>query len=74
LLEEGGIEAFFNREVLPYSPGAWIDETKTQTGYEISFTRYFYKPVQMRSLDEIVADIRKIEAETDGLMNEILNN
>ena len=74
LLEEGGIEAFFNREVLPYSPGAWIDETKTQIGYEISFTRYFYKPVQMRSLDEIVADIRKIEAETDGLMNEILNN
>lgn len=73
LLEEGGIETFFNREVLPYSPGAWIDETKTQIGYEISFTRYFYKPVQMRSLDEIVADIRKIEAETDGLLEEIIN-
>ena len=72
LLEEGGIEAFFNREVLPYVPGAWIDDTKTQIGYEISFTRYFYKPVQMRTLEEIVADIKKIEAETDGLLNEII--
>jgi type I restriction enzyme M protein len=74
LLEEGGIEAFFRREVLPYAPDAWIDDTKTLVGYEISFTKYFYKPVQMRSLEEIVADIRKIEADTDGLLNEILTN
>jgi type I restriction enzyme M protein len=73
LLEEGGIEAFFKREVLPYAPGAWIDESKTQIGYEVSFTRYFYKPVQMRSLEEIVADIKNIEAETDGLLNEIIS-
>lgn len=73
LQEQGGIEAFFTREVLPYSPGAWIDDTKTQIGYEISFTRYFYKPVQMRSLEEIIADIRKIEAETEGLLKEIIN-
>ena len=74
LLEEGGIETFFNREVLPYAPGAWIDKSKIQVGYEISFTKYFYKPVQMRSLDDIVADIRKIEAETDGLLSEIIND
>ena len=48
LLEEGGIEAFFNREVLPYAPDAWIDTGKTLIGYEISFTRHFYKPTPMR--------------------------
>lgn len=74
LVEEGGIEAFFKREVLPYAPGAWIDDTKTQIGYEISFTRYFYKPIQMRTLEEIVADIRKIENETDGLLKEIIES
>jgi type I restriction enzyme M protein len=74
LLEDGGIEAFFKREVLPYAPGAWIDDSKTHIGYEISFTRYFYKPVQMRRLDEIVADIKALEKETDGLLNEILKN
>lgn len=74
LLEDGGIEAFFSREVLPYVPDAWIDKSKTQIGYEISFTRYFYKPVQMRTLEEITADILAIEKETDGLLNQILDN
>jgi len=72
LLEEGGIEAFFKREVLPYMPDAWIDESKTQIGYEISFTRYFYKPAPLRALDEIVADIRALEAETEGLLEQIV--
>ena len=44
LLEEGGIEAFLRREVLPYAPDAWYDPASVKTGYEISFTRYFYKP------------------------------
>lgn len=74
LLEDGGIEAFFSREVLSYVPDAWIDQNKTQIGYEISFTRYFYKPVKMRTLEEIIADILAIEKETDGLLNEILTN
>jgi type I restriction enzyme M protein len=74
LLEDGGIEAFFMREVLPYAPGAWVEDSKTQTGYEVSFTKYFYKPVQMRTLEEIVADIKKIEAETDGLLNAIIKD
>ncbi len=72
LLEEGGIEAFFRREVLPYVPDAWIDATKTQIGYEISFTREFYKPTPLRPLEAIVADIRALEHETEGLLDEIL--
>lgn len=68
----GGIERFFRDEVLPYAPDAWIDNSKTQIGYEISFTKYFYKPVKLRSLDEIVADIKALEVETDGLLNEII--
>ena len=68
LLEEGGIEAFLRREVLPYTPDAWIDESKTQIGYEVSFTRHFYKPLPLRSLEEIAADILTVEKETDGLL------
>ncbi|MBC7279131.1 class I SAM-dependent DNA methyltransferase [Nocardioides sp.] len=66
-----GIEAFFRREVLPYAPDAWIDKSKTKIGYEISFTRHFYKPAPMRTLAEIQADIRALEAETDNLIAEI---
>jgi type I restriction enzyme M protein len=72
LLEEGGIEAFVRREVLPYVPDAWIDEAKTKKGYEISFTRYFYRPPVLRSLEEIRADILALERETEGLLDEIL--
>jgi len=72
LLEEGGVEAFIRREVLPHVPDAWIDESQTRIGYEISFTRYFYKPQPMRTLEEIRADILALEAETDGLLEEIL--
>ncbi len=72
LLEEGGIEAFINREVLPYVPDAWVDVDATKIGYEISFTRYFYKPQPMRSLEEIRADIEALERETDGLLYKII--
>jgi type I restriction enzyme M protein len=72
LLEEGGIEAFIRREVLPYAPDAWIDESKTQIGYEISFTRHFYKPQPLRSLEEIRADILAAESEAEGILDEVL--
>ncbi|KAF5083807.1 N-6 DNA Methylase [anaerobic digester metagenome] len=72
LLEEGGIEAFIKREVLPHVPDAWIDESATRIGYEISFTRYFYKPEPLRSLEEIKADILALEKETEGLLDQIL--
>ncbi|MFC8797200.1 N-6 DNA methylase [Promicromonospora sp. NPDC057138] len=65
------IEAFIGREVLPYAPDAWIDESKTKIGYEISFTKHFYKPAPLRTLDEIRADIRALEAESDTLIAEI---
>jgi type I restriction enzyme M protein len=72
LLEEGGIEAFIRREVLPYTPDAWLDPAKTRIGYEISFTRHFYQPQPLRSLDEIRADILALEKETEGLLDELL--
>jgi type I restriction enzyme M protein len=72
LLEEGGVEAFVRREVLPYTPDAWIDESKTKIGYEVSFTRHFYKPKRLRSLDEIKNDILALERETEGLIKEIV--
>ena len=72
LLEEGGIEAFIRREVLPYTPDAWIDESKTEIGYEISFTRHFYKPQPLRTLEEIRDDILAFEKETEGLLAEII--
>ncbi len=72
LLEEGGVEAFVRREVLPYVPDAWVDDSKTKTGYEISFNRVFYTPPMLRTLAEIRADIEALEAETDGLLGEVL--
>ena len=73
LQEEGGIEAFLHREVLPYAPDAWYQPDSVKVGYEISFTRYFYKPQPMRTLEEIRADILVLEKETEGLLDEILN-
>lgn len=69
---DGGIDAFMKNEVLPYAPDAWVDEKKTQIGYELSFTKYFYQPVQLRSMEEIVADLKKLESETDGMLADIL--
>jgi type I restriction enzyme M protein len=72
LLEKGGVEAFFRREVLPHVPDAWVDATSERIGYEISFTRYFYRPRPLRTLQEIRADIEALERETDGLLAKIL--
>ena len=72
LQEAGGIEAFLEREVLPYAPDAWYKPDSVKIGYEISFTRYFYKPEPMRSLDEIRADILALEQDTEGVLAEIL--
>ena len=74
LLEEGGIEAFLKREVLPYAPDAWYGPESVKVGYEISFTRYFYKPEPMRPLEEIRAEILALEQETEGLLGEIVGS
>ena len=72
LQEAGGIEAFLRREVLPYAEDAWYQPDSVRIGYEISFTRYFYKPRSIRTLEEIRADILTLEIETEGLLDEIL--
>jgi len=72
LLEEGGVAGFIAREVLPHVPDAWVDAAATKIGYEISFNRYFYKPQPLRTLAEIRADILAVEAETEGLLGEII--
>jgi type I restriction enzyme M protein len=72
LLEEGGIEAFIRREVLPYAPDAWVKEDASKIGYEVSFTRHFYKAQPLRTLEDISADILAIETETEGLLDDLL--
>ena len=72
LQETGGIEAFLHREVLPYAKDAWYQPDSVRIGYEISFTRYFYKPKPMRTLTEIRADILALEQESKGLLREIV--
>ena len=68
------IYEYFEREVLQHIPDAWIDESKTVKGYEISFTRYFYNYVPPRSIEEITAEIFALEKETEGILNEIVND
>ena len=68
----GGIDAFVRNEVLPYAPDACVDETKTQIGYEISFTKYFYKPVKLRPMEEILESLKALEREAGGMMAEIM--
>ena len=72
LLEEGGIEAFIRREVLPYTPDAWVNNDATKVGYEVSFTRHFYKPQPLRTLAQIRRDIIDIEREAGGLLGDLL--
>ena len=72
LLEEGGVDAFLRREVLPHAADAWYVPDSVKTGYEISFTRHFYKPQPIRKLEEIRADILALEKGTEGLLGEII--
>ena len=69
---EGGIDAFMKNEVLTYAPDAWVDADKTQIGYEISFTKYFYKPVELREMSDILSSLSSLEQEADGLLAGIM--
>ena len=69
---EGGIHTFMEKEVLPYAPDAYVDEDKTKIGYEISFTKYFYKPVQLRDMKDILASLAELEKESEGVMDDIV--
>ena len=66
------IEAYLEREVRPHLPNAWIDESKTKTGYEINFTKYFYEFKPLRSLAEIKADILALETSSLELEKAVL--
>ena len=68
---DGGIDAFMKNEVLTYAPDAWVDEKKTQIGYEISFTKYFYKPAELREVKEIITELQILESESDGMLSKI---
>lgn len=67
------VGAYFEAEVLPHVPDAWIDQSKTVIGYEISFNKYFYVHQPLRDLDEVVQEIRDLEQETEGLLEQILD-
>lgn len=66
------IDDYLKREVLPHVPDAWMDRSKDKVGYEINFTKEFYKYTPLRSLEEIRKDILALEKETEGLMDEVL--
>ena len=65
------INAYFEREVLPFAPDAWIDEKKSKVGYEIPFTRYFYKYEAPRPSEDIMAEIMELEKELSGSLEEV---
>jgi type I restriction enzyme M protein len=69
---EGGIDSFIKNEVLTYAPDAWVDRQKTQIGYEVSFTKYFYKPVELRDMVDILKDLKVLEIEADIIMSDII--
>jgi type I restriction enzyme M protein len=67
------IHQYFLKEVKPHVPEAWINLDTTKIGYEISFNKYFYRHKPLRSIEAVTADILQLEAESDGLIREILN-
>lgn len=68
------IQEYFKREVLSFAPDAWIDEKKTKVGYEIPFTRYFYEYIPPKPAQELEIEIKEIEMELDGALEEIFND
>lgn len=68
----GGINEFMKNEVFTYAPDAWVDEKKTTIGYEISFTKYFYKPKALREINEIFERLNALEQEADNALKDIM--
>jgi type I restriction enzyme M protein len=67
------IDEYFEKEVKPHLPDAWMDRSKDKVGYEINFTKYFYKYKPLRSLEEITQDLLKLDKEIEGKMKEIIS-
>ena len=74
MLYDGGIEGFLEKEIKPYIPDAWIDEKSASIGYELSFTKYFYKPVELRPVEDIINDLKALEKESDGVLAGIMED
>lgn len=68
----GGIEQFIENEVFPYAPDAWVDDKSIKIGYELSFIKYFYKPMELRDMKSIVEELKLLEKETEGMLSDIL--
>lgn len=68
------IEDYINREVIPFAKYAYIDESKTKIGYEISFTKYFYKYQEPRKTEEIMSEILELDRKLDGVLKELQEN
>ena len=66
------MHAYFEREVRPHVPDAWIDEDKTRKGYEIPFTRHFYRYTPQRPLKEIEAEIVGLEEEIQKMLKGVI--
>lgn len=66
------IDDYFEKEVKPHLPNSWVDKDKTQIGYEINFTKYFYKYTPLRSVQDVLKDLMDLEIESDGLMKELI--
>ncbi len=74
LTEAGGVAAFVSREVIPYSSDAWVDLDSEKIGYELSFTKHFYRPVVLRELSEIEADLRSAIDSSTGAVLAVFDN
>ena len=66
------IDEYYEREVKPHLPNSWMDRTKDKVGYEINFTKYFYKYKPLRSLEDITKDLLELEKVSDGLMKNMI--
>lgn len=69
----GGIQGYMETEVIPYAKDAWFDEKKTQIGYELTFTKYFFEPRKIRGIDEVSADIKSVEMQMVGIISEVIS-
>ncbi len=67
-----GIQGFMDKEVRTYPPDAYVSYDATKIGYEISFTKYFYKPAELRELNDILDSLTKLEKEADGVLSSIM--
>ena len=65
------IDAYFEREVLPHVPDAWMDRTRDKVGYEINFNRHFFRYTPPRPLEEIDADLKEAEARIIELLRTV---